>query len=141
MMRKRIWLGYLGAVLLLSAAPAVSGPQNPAQQTPVKKKKTSSSKSKRAPKPTGQKAPTSDRIREIQSALQREGTYQGEPTGRWDDSTAEAMKSYQDKNGLNPTGKIDALSLQKLGLGSATAGKAAPVPAASTATPRPGSSQ
>ncbi len=40
------------------------------------------------------------------------------------------MKKYQDKNGLNATGKIDALTLQKLGLGSETAGKGAPVPTA-----------
>lgn len=77
-------------------------------------------------------APTPDRIKEIQSALQREGAYDGQPTGRWDDSTADAMKKYQDKNGLSPTGKIDALSLQKLGLGSETAGKGAPVPTASS---------
>ena len=34
-----------------------------------------------------------------------------------------AMKKYQDKNGITPTGKIDAVSLEKLGLGSVTAGK------------------
>ena len=86
-------------------------------------------------------APTPDRIREIQSALQRDGAYQGDPTGKWDDSTVEAMKSFQDKNGLTPTGKIDALTLQKLGLGSETAGKGAPVPAVSTVNPQPNSSQ
>jgi hypothetical protein len=46
------------------------------------------------------------------------------------------MKRYQDKNGLNPSGKIDALTLDKLGLGSDTAGKGAPVPAAAT-SPNP----
>ena len=44
----------------------------------------------------------------------------------------DAMKKYQDKNGISPTGKIDAVSLNKLGLGSDTAGKGAPVPAASS---------
>jgi hypothetical protein len=42
------------------------------------------------------------------------------------------MKKYQDKNGFPATGKIDAASLNKLGLGSDTAGKGAPVPAASS---------
>jgi hypothetical protein len=42
------------------------------------------------------------------------------------------MKKYQDKNGFTPTGKIDALSLNKLGLGSETAGKGAPLPVASS---------
>jgi hypothetical protein len=45
------------------------------------------------------------------------------------------MKKYQDKIGVSPTGKIDAVSLNKLGLGSDTAGKGAPVPTASSAAP------
>lgn len=76
-----------------------------------------------------QAAPTPDRIKEIQAALQKDGSYQGEPTGKWDAATIEAMKKYQDKNGFPSTGKIDALSLDKLGLGSETAGKGAPTPA------------
>ena len=88
-------------------------------------------------------APTPDRIKEIQSALQREGAYEGEPTGKWDLATVDAMKKFQDKNDLPSTGKIDALSLQKLGLGSATAGKGAPLPVApaspNPASPKPGS--
>jgi peptidoglycan hydrolase-like protein with peptidoglycan-binding domain len=109
----------------------VSGAQTrAAAQKSVKKKKTASSKSKKKYKPAAQKAPTPDRVREIQSALQREGAYPGEPTGKWDDATVNAMK-----NCLNATGKIDALTLQKLGLGSDTAGKGAPVPAASSTNP------
>ena len=135
-MRKRILLSYFGAVLLWSAAPVVYGAQTPAPaQTTVKKRKSTSSKSRRTPKPAAQKAPAPDRIREIQSALQREGAYQGNPTGKWDDSTIEAMKTYQGKNGMSPTGKIDALTLEKLGLGSDTAGKGAPVPASSANNP------
>jgi peptidoglycan hydrolase-like protein with peptidoglycan-binding domain len=88
-----------------------------------------------AAKPKGQAAPTSDRIREIQTALQKDGSYEGEPTGKWDAATEDAMRKYQDKNGVNPTGKIDAVSLNKLGLGSETAGKGAPVPAATSSTP------
>jgi len=134
-MRFRTWLYVLGAVLLVSAAPSVSGTQTPAAQTSVKKKKSTSSRSKRKSKPVGQKVPTPDRIKEIQSALQRDGSYQGTPTGKWDDATVEAMKNYQDKNGLTATGKIDALTLNKLGLGSETAGKGAPVPTTSSAAP------
>ena len=138
-MRKNTWLCFLGAMILACAAPAVyGGARQPAAQTSAKKKNTStkSRKKRGAAKPKGQKVPTADRIKEIQSALQREGAYQGEPTGKWDDATVEAMKKYQDKNGFSPTGKIDALSLQKLGLGSGTAGKGAPDPAVST-SPNP----
>lgn len=154
-MRNRTLLCYFGAVLLIGAAPVVSGAKTPSAQTTstVKKKKkktvssntpssrtvsskrAASSKSRRKPKTSAQKAPTPDRIREIQSALQREGAFQGEPTGKWDDSTVQAMKNYQDKNGLSPSGKIDALTLQKLGLGSDTAGKGAPVPATPATAP------
>jgi peptidoglycan hydrolase-like protein with peptidoglycan-binding domain len=86
-------------------------------------------------------APTADRVREIQSALQQKGAYQGDPTGKWDDATVGAMKTFQDKNGLSPSGKIDALTLEKLGLGSETAGRGAPVPTPSTVSPAPRSSR
>ena len=75
-----------------------------------------------------QRAPTPDRIKEIQVALARAGYYQQDPTGKWDEATREAMKRFQEANGLNPTGKIDARSLQKLGLGSEIAGRFPPRP-------------
>ncbi len=76
----------------------------------------------------GQKAPTSDRIREIQSVLARGGYYKGGQTGKMDSSTQDALRRFQEANGLNPSGKLDARTLQKLGLGSDTAGVAAPRP-------------
>src|SRR5579863_806713 len=138
-MSKRTLLYIFGAVLLVGAASIVSGASNPGAtqtSTTTTKKKKSSSKSKKKAKVKGQAAPTPDRIRDIQTALQKDGSYQGEPTGKWDAATMDAMKKYQDKNGITPTGKIDAVSLEKLGLGSETAGKGAPVPAvSSSATP------
>ena len=94
------------------------------------KKSTKSAGSRRktrTKKVKGQTAPTSDRINEIQEALARKGTFTGTPTGTWDGSTVDAMKKFQATNGLSPTGKLDALTLQKLGLGSETAGIAAPI--------------
>lgn len=73
-------------------------------------------------------APTPDRIKEIQAALQKDGSYEGEPTGKWDAATIDALRKFQDKNGFPSTGKIDAISLNKLGLGADTAGKGAPLP-------------
>src|SRR5882672_2827007 len=135
-MIKRTWLFTLGAVLAMSAAPVVSaaGSTAAAQSSVVKKKNTSKKRRSRAT-PRGQKAPTPDRIREIQGALNREGAFEGKPTGKWDDATVNAMKKFQENQGLNPTGKIDAVTLNKLGLGSDTAGKGAPIPTASSATP------
>ncbi len=76
----------------------------------------------------GQRQPTAERIRVIQSALIREEYLKGEPTGRWDDSTRQAMMRFQKDNGFRVTGKPEALSLIKLGLGSETSGKGDPLP-------------
>jgi peptidoglycan hydrolase-like protein with peptidoglycan-binding domain len=137
-MTTRTWLSILGAVLLVSAAPVVSTVGTAAAaQSSAKKKKNSSSKSKKKAnaKVHGQTAPTPDRIREIQTALNREGALQGQPTGKWDDPTTDAMKKFQESHGLNPTGKIDAGTLNKLGLGSDIAGKGAPTPTVTSAAP------
>jgi peptidoglycan hydrolase-like protein with peptidoglycan-binding domain len=87
--------------------------------------KKSSKHSKRREK--GQKVPASERISEIQQALAKDGSFTGTPSGKWDDSTVEAMKRFQADHSLNPSGKLDARTLQKLGLGSQTAGVAAPM--------------
>jgi peptidoglycan hydrolase-like protein with peptidoglycan-binding domain len=98
----------------------------------------SSSRSKlkskrRAPRNSnrGQRKPEPARITEIQEALAREGAYTGRPTGNMDAATLAALRKFQESHGLNPTGKLDALSLQKLGLGSEVAGAAAPLPLSS----------
>lgn len=84
------------------------------------------------------KAPSADRTDEIQSALERGGYYSGDPSRRWDANTQAALRRFQEANGLPPTGKLDALSLQKLGLGSDVAGVSAPRPVGTaTQTPNP----
>jgi peptidoglycan hydrolase-like protein with peptidoglycan-binding domain len=82
-------------------------------------------RTKREPK---QMAPTQDRIRDIQSALSMGGYYSVDPTGKWDGDTLSAMQRFQQAHGLSPSGKLDALTLQKLGLGSQIAGVSAPQP-------------
>ncbi len=89
----------------------------------------------------GQKAPTADRVSEIQQALAKDGSYAGTPNGKWDDSTVEAMKKFQESHGLTPTGKLDAKTLQQLGLGSSTAGVAPPLPSTTTSKLTPPSTQ
>jgi peptidoglycan hydrolase-like protein with peptidoglycan-binding domain len=97
-------------------------------RTTKKSSKTRKSSSRKSNRVKGQAAPTPDRINDIQGALAKNGAYTGSPTGKWDDSTAEAMKKFQASHGLNPTGKMDALTLQKLGFGSETAGMGVPTP-------------
>jgi peptidoglycan hydrolase-like protein with peptidoglycan-binding domain len=120
----------VAAGLCVSAATAQSG----SAKKPATKSSSSSSSAKgkirkttRKKKERGQQAPTSDRIAEIQTALSKDGSYKGAPNGKWDAQSVEAMKNFQAAHGLNPSGKFDALTLQKLGLGSETAGVAAPV--------------
>lgn len=137
---------HLALSLLLAAALGVFSGSAQAQGTSTKKSpssakrgkaraKRSSQKSKR-----GQKEPTADRISEIQKALAKNGSYAGEPSGKWDDATVDAMKKFQEFHGLNPTGKVDAKTLQQLGLGSGTAGVAAP-PSTSSSRLTPPSTQ
>jgi peptidoglycan hydrolase-like protein with peptidoglycan-binding domain len=82
----------------------------------------------------GQKVPAPERISEIQSALAKDGSFDGKPSGKWDASTVDAMKKFQEAHGLNPSGKLDAKTLQKLGLGSQTAGLAPPMPQVSSSS-------
>jgi peptidoglycan hydrolase-like protein with peptidoglycan-binding domain len=97
-------------------------------RTTKKSSKTRKSSTRKSNRVKGQAAPTPDRVNDIQGALAKNGAYTGSPTGKWDDSTVEAMKKFQASHGLNPTGKMDALTLQKLGFGSETAGMGVPTP-------------
>ena len=132
---------HLALTLLLAAGLGVSTDSAKAQTT--SQKKTTPSKShgtshrtktsrKSSRRERGQKAPTPERISEIQQALAKDGSFRGTSNGKWDDSTVEAMKKFQAGHGLNPSGKLDAQTLQKLGLGSQTAGVAAPMPPVAT---------
>src|SRR5271154_3664860 len=108
-----------------SAAPTTSTTHKSSTTSSKKKKSSHRRSSKREP---FQKAPTPDRISEIQTALSRGGYFEGSPNGKWDSNTISAMQKFQSANGLNSSGKIDATTLQKLGLGSSTAGVDAPKP-------------
>jgi len=127
---------YLALTLLLAAGLGVFA--NAAQAQSATLKKTSSSKARSAShgrksstrssrRERGQKVPTADRISEIQKALAKDGSFTGTPNGKWDASTIEATRKFQEAHGLNPTGKLDAKTLQQLGLGSQTAGVAPPM--------------
>jgi len=134
----------LPALLLIFFAAICVSAQAQAQSSTAKKKTTTNASSTQKPgahkstgkssakgkkssrRQPGQKTPTTDRINEIQTALAKDGSFTGTPSGKWDDSTVDAMKKFQVAHGLNPSGRLDAPTLQKLGLGSTTAGVAAP---------------
>jgi hypothetical protein len=110
------------------AALSTSNSTHKSSTTAAGSKKKKSSRHRSSKREPFQKAPTPDRISEIQTALSRGGYFEGQPSGKWDSSTISAMQKFQSANGLNSSGKIDATSLQKLGLGSGTAGVDAPKP-------------
>jgi hypothetical protein len=83
----------------------------PARKAPVRRKAATSRAS------VNQRVPTKDRYAEIQQALADAGYFQGQTDGNWKQDSVEAMRSFQDANGFEPTGKIDARSLIKLKLG------------------------
>lgn len=132
-MNRLLRLMHLILLSLLVVGLGVSPCLSSAQTTAKKKAKTSSSSrkgksGKSSRRQVGQKAPTPQRVSEIQTALAKNGAYAGTPNGKWDASTVEAMKKFQGAHGLNPSGKLDAKTLQQLGLGSQTAGIAPPTP-------------
>jgi peptidoglycan hydrolase-like protein with peptidoglycan-binding domain len=137
-MRKTI---HLALTLLIVAGLGLCVGSAQAETSAAKRKSstTSGSKARRTKssrrtgrRERGQKTPAPDRITEIQQALAKDGSFAGTPNGRWDASTSEAMKKFQEAHGLNPTGKLDARTLQRLGLGSQTAGVAPPLPPVSS---------
>jgi peptidoglycan hydrolase-like protein with peptidoglycan-binding domain len=141
-------ISHLALSLLLAAGPGALARTAHPQSSTAKKSPAARSNAhgKRSSKryrrrERGQKAPTPDRISEIQQALAKDGFYAGKPSGKWDDSTVEAMRKFQESHGLNPTGKLDAKTLQQLGLGSTTAGIARPLAPANTSKLTPPSTQ
>lgn len=139
-MRKAIRLALtllVAAGMSLTVAVAAAQTAKSSKSSAVKRgTKTRHAKSSRRAirRVRGQKAPTSDRISEIQTALAKDGSFRGTPNGTWDDATVDAMKKFQESHGLNPSGKLDAKTLQKLGLGSQTAGLAPPMPPVSSSS-------
>lgn len=134
---------HLAITLLVAAGMGVSASAAKAQGTPAAKSPTAKpgakshhgkSTKKTTRRVQGQKAPAPDRISEIQTALAKDGSFAGQPNGKWDATTVDAMKRFQGAHGLNPSGKLDAKTLQKLGLGSQTAGLAAPMPPVSSSS-------
>jgi peptidoglycan hydrolase-like protein with peptidoglycan-binding domain len=134
---------HLALTLLVAAGIGVSGRAAKGQGTstskspsakPVPKTHHAKSTKKTTRRERGQREPAPERISEIQTALAKDGSFSGKPNGKWDPSAVDAMKKFQESHGLNPSGKLDAKTLQKLGLGSQTAGLAPPMPPASSST-------
>jgi hypothetical protein len=78
---------------------------------------TSSHHGKRTKPARGQQKIDTDRTRQIQEALIREHYLSGEPSGKWDAGTEEALRKLQSDNGWQNKTVPDSRALIKLGLG------------------------
>jgi peptidoglycan hydrolase-like protein with peptidoglycan-binding domain len=55
-------------------------------------------------------------IEKAQQVLKTKGLYKGDVTGKMNPTTREAVKTFQEKEGLNPTGRLNKDTRQKLGI-------------------------
>jgi peptidoglycan hydrolase-like protein with peptidoglycan-binding domain len=103
--------------LVLSAAPTQK--KNAASNKKAKSKRRAASANTKKGQTwrTRQLQPTAERYGEIQRALLQKGYLTGEPTGVWSQESIEALRRFQSDQKLEPTGKIDSVSLIALGLG------------------------
>jgi peptidoglycan hydrolase-like protein with peptidoglycan-binding domain len=111
-----VWSGPLAAARKKSTAkkPAATKTAAAGKST----KKTGASKATKTTWRNRQTAPTPDRYREIQQALAAKGFLNADQvTGHWTDTSADAMRRFQADQKIDPSGKINSLSLIALGLG------------------------
>jgi hypothetical protein len=127
-MRALVLFAAFGLAVSAHASWQTTGSKTATKPSTSKKVSAKTRSARRKGRQKAQTVPTPARISEIESALAAQGTYKGQPNGKWDSAAIQAMKDYQSAHGLTPTGKLDALTLQKLGLGSEIAGRAAPLP-------------
>ncbi len=114
-----------------------SHPAAAAAKRPAGKKGRRSRRAAARRKPAGQVAPTPERYQTIQQALVAKGYAPRTPDGVWGPEWASALKSFQQNQKLEATGKLNSMSLITLGLGpkreqpaGATAPPASPAPSA-----------
>ena len=122
-MRLSRTLPILAALLLLGATVSVAGTTSKKPTTEHVSTKAHKShhvthhRKSRRHRPRGQQAIDSARAKEIQEALIREHYLKGEPTGKWDAKTKQAMQKYQGAQGWQTKTVPDSRALIRLGLG------------------------
>jgi|SRR5215471_14876899 len=122
-MRQSLPVALACALLAFAVARSATVPEKESAGKANTKKITSTKKSKkstvhRSAARALQLNPTPDRYKEIQEALVAKGYLSADQAnGQWTDASAEALKKFQSDQSLDPTGKINSLSLIALGLG------------------------
>lgn len=57
-----------------------------------------------------------EQIKQAQALLKQRGHYAGEQTGKLDDPTREALRKYQQAEGLKVTGTLNAATLERMNI-------------------------
>jgi peptidoglycan hydrolase-like protein with peptidoglycan-binding domain len=107
----------LAASMALATTPPKKHSSKSKTHTTGKLHRTSHRSGKKTRKPRGQQAIDQDRARDIQEALVREHYLTGEPSGKWDAATQQAMRKYQADQGWQTKVVPDSRALIRLGLG------------------------
>ena len=57
-----------------------------------------------------------DQVMQAQKLMKEKGLYDGEQTGKLDDTTRDGLKKYQKANDLKDTGTLNQITLEKMGI-------------------------
>lgn len=140
-------MAVITMLFLGTATASTTNKSTPSSSNSHKSSKSSKPSSKSGKKKSakaashGQHGIDAERTREIQEALIRVHYLNGEPTGKWDQSTKEALTRFQEANGWQTKSVPDSRALIKLGLGPAKTGLLNPDTAVMTAPHELGASQ
>ncbi len=105
------------AILCISLLAAGAAEAKTYKSSSSKSSTKSSKRVKKSLRHRGQQGIDADRAREIQTALIKEKYLSGEPSGKWDQRTKDAMTEYQADHGWQTKVLPDSRALIQLGLG------------------------
>jgi peptidoglycan hydrolase-like protein with peptidoglycan-binding domain len=118
-------LGLLLALSSVAVLPACSwfGGNNGSERTSSASSARSNYGAAQQPAVSSQQAEaqqplSADTIRQVQQSLQQQGLYHAGPDGVWGPRTEAAVRSFQQKNNINPTGQLDQQTLASLNVGN-----------------------
>jgi len=142
------WPGFAVQAKKHRPTHATAASKKPAAKTTKKGRRATAARRRGAvPRSLAQTAPTPERYQEIQQAMVGKGYGAQAPNGVWGPEWSSALKRYQQDQKLEPTGKLNSMSLITLGLGpkreppAGVTAPPAPPPAAAPAAPAPPADQ
>jgi peptidoglycan hydrolase-like protein with peptidoglycan-binding domain len=131
-MKATLWLGATALAAALAAGPALAAGDSAKQGVQHQGMQHQSAS---AGASASQMQHDQSTVRQAQERLNQLGYGAGEPDGIWGPQTQAALRQYQEKQGLTPSGELDQRTIAELGLDSVGGGVAA---GASSTADQPG---